>query len=198
MAYTRRNQSSDIRANRVFTATTTADLPATGSFHGDMAYVDGDAHAYIWSDGAGWLNLSALSTSRLSDYSTGSWTPALKFGGSAIESYTTQVGRYVKMGEHVFILANITINSKGAATGTATITGLPFTTLNVANAYQTLSIPYYQSLNSVSYMVGALVDPNGTGMTLITGSTGSTAVLNDTHFNNGSQLVFSGSYRADA
>jgi hypothetical protein len=58
----------------------------------------------------------------LDDYEEGTWTPNV--GGDA--TYTAQVGRYTKIGRHVFVVGDMTINVKG--TGAAgTISGLPFT-----------------------------------------------------------------------
>ena len=64
----------------------------------------------------------------LDDYEEGSWTPV--FAGSTAGTYTygEQQGHYVKVGDYVtawFNLTNITTSSAGS--GTARITGLPFT-----------------------------------------------------------------------
>jgi len=57
----------------------------------------------------------------LDDYEEGTWTPSL--GGNT--TYTTQVGRYTKVGRLVHLEFNITVNVIG--TGSAgVITGLPF------------------------------------------------------------------------
>ena len=59
----------------------------------------------------------------------GTWTPVL--AGSTTpgaHTYTTQVGRYIKIGTMVFAYCRIVINVKDVAmAGNATITGLPFT-----------------------------------------------------------------------
>src|SRR5690349_12758308 len=58
---------------------------------------------------------------------TGSFTPVLKFGGATTGiTYSTQTGSYIAIGSLVFVSVNITLTSKGTATGTATIEGLPF------------------------------------------------------------------------
>lgn len=59
---------------------------------------------------------------------TSLWTPVLKFGGGVVGiTYGTQTGRYTRIGNMVFVRLRIVLTSKGSSTGTATITGLPFT-----------------------------------------------------------------------
>ena len=65
-------------------------------------------------------------------YSEGTWTPAVAFGGASVGiTYTTQVGRYVKIGSMVHLMARVVLSSKGSSVGDATITGLPFTASTV-------------------------------------------------------------------
>lgn len=64
----------------------------------------------------------------LDDYEEGTFTPALAFGGASTGiTYSAQNGRYTKIGRIVFIDVGITLTDNGTATGSATITGLPFT-----------------------------------------------------------------------
>lgn len=72
------------------------------------------------------VNASTASTG-LSDYSEGTWTPALQFGGASTGiTYSIQDGFYKKIGKVVFCTMAITLSSKGSLTGNATIAGLPF------------------------------------------------------------------------
>lgn len=297
MAYARRNQAEDIRANRAWTADDVADLADIPAKHGDMAFEDTNNHAYVYVDGSGWVNISqanlatvtgtldetnggtgqstyttgdilyasaantlsklakgtpnmvlqqgasipfwgdvvtvdalasnslstgAITTSglltttngqinfpatqnassnanTLDDYEEGTWTPAITFGGGSTGiTYTTQVGTYVKIGQFVYVQCNVTLSAKGSSTGVADVTGLPFTTLNSANVFNSFPIGYYQNLSSVSYMVCGLINPNATSLRLQTGGTASTTSLTDANFNNNSQLVFSAMYRANS
>lgn len=55
-----------------------------------------------------------------------SWTPALEFGGlSTGITYSAQVGDWSRIGNIYMFRAQITLTSKGTATGNATITGIP-------------------------------------------------------------------------
>lgn len=67
-------------------------------------------------------NVSVLSPNK----SLGSWTPALNFGGSQVGiTYGTQSGAWHITGSMVTYLFKITLTSKGAQVGAATITGFP-------------------------------------------------------------------------
>ncbi len=61
-------------------------------------------------------------------FESGTWTPVLKFGGATTGiTYGTQSGNYRRIGAVVFVECRIALTSKGSATGSATITGLPYT-----------------------------------------------------------------------
>lgn len=64
----------------------------------------------------------------LDDYEEGSWTPVMTFGGSSTGvTYSSQAGSYTKIGRLVTVSAFIVLTSNGTGTGTALVTGLPFT-----------------------------------------------------------------------
>lgn len=63
----------------------------------------------------------------LDDYEEGSWTPALSSAGGGSATYTTQNGRYIKIGAFVFCTFILTINVDSFSAGAITLTGLPFT-----------------------------------------------------------------------
>jgi hypothetical protein len=60
----------------------------------------------------------------LDDYEEGTWTPAWVNIGTG--TYTTQFGRYTKVGRLVTIECYLVLATLGSASGTATISGLPF------------------------------------------------------------------------
>lgn len=76
----------------------------------------------------------------LDDYEEGTWTPAV--GGTA--TYTTQEGRYTKVGRLVVIHCRLIINVIGTGS-TATLTGNPFSA-NSTPSYQAGSVCYFNSL----------------------------------------------------
>ena len=74
---------------------------------------------------------------------TGTWTPTLNFATSqGSQTYTTQIGNYVKTGKLVVLNFDI-ILSVNSGTGNVTIAGLPFTSANQTG--------YQGSLQSVDY-----------------------------------------------
>lgn len=64
-------------------------------------------------------------------YSEGSWTPVIAFGGASVGiTYSFQVGRYVKISNMIHAMGRIKLSSNGSSSGSAMITGLPFTSAN--------------------------------------------------------------------
>jgi hypothetical protein len=65
---------------------------------------------------------------------TTSWTPVIAGGSTpGTQTYSQQTGRYYRIGNLVFIAFRVTMTAKdGATAGAFTITGLPFTALNLA------------------------------------------------------------------
>ncbi len=83
------------------------------------------------SDGAG-----TDSSELLDDFEIGSFTPLLgAHSSNGTHSYTTQVGRYTKIGNVVHIWLNLeinTLNTSGTISGNLEIRGLPYTSDNVS------------------------------------------------------------------
>jgi len=111
--------------------------------------------------------LSAGTT--LNSYVAGTFTPVIANSGSAPTlTYTTQVGRYTKIGDRVFCNINVLLATYAAGTGNVTITGLPFTTQTTTNNTHTNSI----GLQNVTYGASVLwyiasILPNTTQIAII-------------------------------
>jgi hypothetical protein len=116
----------------------------------------------------------------LDDYSEGTWTPALEFGGGSTGIvYSSQQGRYTKIGNIVYLQIIIVLTAKGSSTGSATVTGLPYSQIGGTTSGGVL-LTYYNALSGIT---GALLG-NVLGTTInfrVAGATAATAV-NDTHF----------------
>ena len=72
---------------------------------------------------------SGRTSNTMKIYEEGTWTPAIGADGSAPsgQTYSTQVGNYVRIGSLVIALFNATLTALGTATGTyASVWGLPF------------------------------------------------------------------------
>jgi hypothetical protein len=79
----------------------------------------------VYLGGTGAANL-------LDDYEEGTWTPVLASDAIA-GGYTTQVGKYTKIGNVVNVSFNVQMSSIGSFAGAVvTVTGLPFTAANNA------------------------------------------------------------------
>jgi hypothetical protein len=72
----------------------------------------------------------AVSSKTLEDYEEGTWTPA--FSGADTNTGASNSGSYVKIGQLVHCTFKI-VQSALTGTGTATMTGLPFTCANLSN-----------------------------------------------------------------
>jgi hypothetical protein len=131
-----------------------------------------------------------------SAYTTGTWTPDLRFGGvSTGITYTSRGGYYTKIANVCYIEGWIELSSKGAASGVAIIAQLPFSVSNTANLYPVFKM---QWINMTATLVDAAgvgsvgaahIDVNGIG-----GAATTLAQLTDTAFANNTSLRFSGFY----
>lgn len=109
------------------------------------------------------------------DYEEATFTPGVAFGGSATGvTYSTQVGRYTKVGNRVLIEGQLALSSNGTGTGNNTITGLPFTVAGSA-AMQVTAMSGFSGLTAgetglflVSSTTAQLYHPTTTGSTVST------------------------------
>jgi hypothetical protein len=105
----------------------TVGFPSTRT--GDQTIVSGNL--VIGTSGKG-IDFSATpgtgTSELLADYEEGTWTPNLRFSGATTGiTYGTQVGKYTKVGRLVNAYCKVELTSKGSASGSGEIYGLPFT-----------------------------------------------------------------------
>ena len=140
-----------------------------------------------------WLvvhDLSAATDKKMAPFVTGTWTPALNFGGAMTGiTYTTQSGNYVRMGNLVYVHFSIVLSSKGSATGAATITGLPFAGGGVAPG---MSIRYYSNLASIAGSPFGWIGT--TTINLVQMGAATPSALTNANFANNSRLDMWGVY----
>lgn len=75
----------------------------------------------------------AADVNTLTDYERGDWTPTYTgSSGATGVTYLTRLGKYVKIGDFVYVYFNVQVNNKGTITGAGQITGLPFAVTNVS------------------------------------------------------------------
>jgi hypothetical protein len=127
-------------------------------------------------------------------YSTGTFTPTLTFGGvSTGITYSVQTGEYTEIGNVVFFYIKITLTSKGSASGSAGVFGLPI----VAGTNESLigSVdPQSITLHGNNQMLG-VVRAASQHLDLIYPQTASsTQAYTNSDFSNTSDLNISGFY----
>jgi hypothetical protein len=128
------------------------------------------------------------SANKLDDYEEGVWTPVLS--GATTTTYTSQIGRYTKVGELVYLFFDIHINSVGDGAAT-TVVGLPFAPYN----NDALAVSYWTGLAVSAYFVGFQI--GGGPQALAVGTTAAGSVIQNgmAIFQNGSRIIASGCYR---
>lgn len=94
-----------------------------GTFdHDDLAGIVANNHHDRYTD------LEAIAAL---GFTQDTWTPVLNFGGAHVgQTYTTQHGYYITLGNVVIAQCYIRLSNKGVSTGAATIAGLPFGSIN--------------------------------------------------------------------
>jgi len=120
----------------------------------------------------------------LDDYEEGTWTPSV--GGTA--TYTTQTGRYVKIGNRVFITLRMTINTIGTGDDYR-ISGLPFQPAAVLAA---ASVGFFANLKISANFISGYASTASSVITM-TGTTAASANITNGIgvFGNGSDIVMS-------
>ena len=137
----------------------------------------------------------------LDDYEEGSWTPVIGGdGGTSGQAYSSQVGRYTKIGTLVAVYFDVALSTKGTITGNAIISGLPFAAANITGL-NTANLLRYGNLGSNCVGVIIVIAAN-TSVGLIRGASVSaanddtslvTADITNTTYLSGTLV-----YRADA
>tara|TARA_R100000458_G_scaffold39770_1_gene37284 strand:- start:535 stop:1365 length:831 start_codon:yes stop_codon:yes gene_type:complete len=139
----------------------------------------------------------------LDDYEEGRWTPTLMYSGAGnctTNSYSPK-GRYVKVGQLVFVSGYIALTAKGSNNGGGylEIHGLPFASDQYAQpdrpAYSGVSA-YWGNFSSVKNL--GIVWGNNNDKAYICGGDGDSAILLYGSLTDTSWLAFSMTYRASA
>ena len=105
----------------------------------------------------------------LDDYEEGTFTPVVALGGGSV-TYTTQTGRYTKVGRLVTVELHVTIAAVTTPSGTLTITGMPFTSANISKGAAAV-IANNLETTATAAMVG-WVNANATTIALFRPSAG--------------------------
>jgi hypothetical protein len=112
----------------------------------------------IYLGGTGAANL-------LDDYEEGTWTPTIT---NSTGSYTTQVGRYTKIGNLVYVNCNVNTAFTNTGTTSQDIGGLPFTCENVGSLFSVGTVFPVVGFNQGNSDIAAQVTINTTSVALYT------------------------------
>jgi hypothetical protein len=113
---------------------------------------------------------------------SGSWTPAINFGGAAVGvTYTTAAGTYQKVGNEVTARCRITLSSKGASVGAFQLTGLPFTNNATYNGSAIVINP-----SSMATQCSPIGQVQKSAAAAVFFNLAVTALIDNTYFNNNS------------
>jgi hypothetical protein len=124
----------------------------------------------------------------------GIFSPGFSFGDATTGiAYTNQTGVYRKIGSLVLATGQITLSSKGSATGIARLTGLPFTALAGLGG-QALSVSSYSGFTGLTGMPHSLINAGAMSAFLYQHAAAASSVLQNTHFTNTSDFRFSATY----
>ncbi len=100
-------------------------------------------------------NIPSADPNTLDYYEEGNWTPAFSFSTTpGTPVYTTQAGRYTRIGNKVFCNGRIGISSKGGGVGNLAITGLPFI---VATGIQYVSAAAFGYASGLALTAGTII-----------------------------------------
>jgi hypothetical protein len=137
-------------------------------------------------------DVGALATLLTAVGASSAWTPVVTIGGSSAGiTYSTQSGRYQRVGKVVTIQCRITLSSKGGLSGAVLITGLPV----AAESPEAAAGAY---VNNAAYTgsLTVLAGNSSTAMSLWVGNNGMSAQLTGANLTNTSDFAFSLIYRA--
>lgn len=141
-------------------------------------------------------SISLAGGTALSSYVEGTFTPVLAFGGASTGiTYSTQVGKYTRIGNIIYFSIGIALSSKGSSTGGATITGLPVNSGGTVLPAGSIEVQTGITFTALYTFAGLNVSSSPTQINLLQfGSGQSEASLADTAFTNSSSFRITGFY----
>ena len=134
---------------------------------GDLTFASGHGISFAADSSA-----TDMTSELLDDYEEGTFTPTFNgtAGGASGVSYTSRLGWYEKIGNQVtchILLDSASMTS--VPSGGATVTGLPFTSVNVTARYHSVNVGYCNYWASTEAPSGGYVTANTTYINLVTG-----------------------------
>jgi hypothetical protein len=135
-----------------------------------------------------WLDFDAF-------YETGTWTPTVSFGGGSTGiTYSAQEGNYTRIGDTVHLAGIVQVAGLGSATGTARVSGLPYTTADSSVSFQTVPVLAFDATGLTSALIGLFEDNQPDIVLYQTGASGGSAASHS-NFTTSTSIRFSGTYQ---
>tara|TARA_Y100000401_G_C8140415_1_gene134602 strand:- start:46 stop:495 length:450 start_codon:yes stop_codon:yes gene_type:complete len=135
----------------------------------------------------------------LNDYEEGSWTVTMQVDNYNFNgSYTSQTGKYTKIGNMVTCTAYLQLSNKGNDNGTVSVGGLPFTSVSTGNGSRGSGcVGYYQGVNSsVDQPMCVLIEQGDTKITMRHSQSSGSGSLAASDIQNSFGMFFNISYFA--
>ncbi len=125
---------------------------------------------------------AGMTSQLLNWYEEGTWTPALAFGGGSTGiTYSARSGKYTRVGRQVTITFSLSLSSKGSSTGSATVTGIPFSAGTAGTG-----VMGYNLFWATYPASGIMFTATGTTISILLNNSG--GVIDDTNFNNNTSI----------
>lgn len=119
------------------------------------------------------VQVPSAAVNTLDDYREDAWTPTLLGASGSGVTYGGRVGRYVKIGQFVFVTCYITLTSKGTLAGQISIGGLPVPAHNVVDGYAGGPVLQWNNFATTWVNVWGLILPASTSI-ILRGATAAT------------------------
>lgn len=134
-------------------------------------------------------------------YATGTWTPTVHGTSGSGQTYSTQIGRYIKIGAQVYVSADVVLSNLGTIAGAISIGGLPFTVATSANVDVGGATCFYFNNLAASELFVSMFAESGTTDLNVYGLRGAAAAhpvrYQATDLTNTSRFAIFGIYQAN-
>jgi len=164
---------------------------------------NGTAYTRLTTTGYFRLSSSALgiqfggdtaAANALDDYEEGTWTMGVSFSDATTGiTYSSNTGTYTKIGRQVTVNGYIALSSKGSASGSAKITGLPFSIPNSSANFSPASVWLYEVSFANQHQAYGVKNSTTISFYEIT-EAGVVAPLTNANFANNTELMVSLTY----
>ena len=132
---------------------------------------------------------AGMTSELLADYEEGTFLPGLF--GATTTTYTTQTGRYTKIGRHVFFQCELQINSLGDGNTSIAVLG----DLPSISGSSVASVAFFTGLaTSVVSIAGFIGAAGGNSVQFQSLTAAATNTIPNAIFQNGARIIFGGHY----